>query len=166
MYIVQDSLRRSRNPVEESGILPVMKRFWQIAIISGILSIAAATAADIYLSARVPILGSFAGLQYSLNPGIAWGIRLPAGIQELAIFLALVAVGYMAKSAKSTLSLTAFGLIIGGGMGNIVDRLRDGVVTDFFQIGSFPIFNVADSFVTIGVGLLLVEAFLSKSIKK
>ncbi|MDP7477576.1 MAG: signal peptidase II [Candidatus Peribacteraceae bacterium] len=142
-----------------------MKTLWITVIITLICSVFAAMAADIYLSARIPIIGAFAGLQYSLNPGIAWGIRLPSGAQEVAILLALIAVGYMAKSAKSSISQAAFGLIIGGGLANIVDRIRDGVVTDFFQIGSFPIFNVADSCVSIGVGLLLVEAFLSKSIK-
>jgi signal peptidase II len=60
------------------------------------------------------------------------------------------------RTAKSRLSRVAFGLIVGGALENIVDRLRDGVVTDFFQVGTFPIFNVADSCITIGVVLLLV----------
>ena len=139
-----------------------IKTLYITTALSGILSILAATAADIWLSAPIPVVGSFASLHYYLNPGIAWGIRLPGGIQEMLILLAIVAVGSMAIKARNTLSFIAFGCVIGGGLANIVDRLRDGYVTDFVQIGSFPIFNVADSFVTIGVGLLLLEAFLSK----
>ena len=48
-------------------------------------------------------------------------------------------------------------MILGGGSANIADRIRDGFVTDFIQIGSFPVFNIADCFVTIGVVVLLLE---------
>lgn len=140
-----------------------MRHFWQIATIAIVLSILSASAADIWLNERIPVFGAFAGLQYSLNPGIAFGIRLPAGIQEVLIAAALGLVYYLARTtAKNQLSQLAFGMIVGGGIGNIVDRLRDGFVTDYFQIGSFPIFNVADSFVSVGVALLLLDALLQK----
>jgi signal peptidase II len=126
------------------------------------IGLIAAIAADSMISDPISIVGSFVELRYSLNPGIAWGIRLPGGVQEMLILLALVAVGSMAIKARNTLSLIAFGCIIGGGLANIIDRLRDGYVTDYVSIGSFPIFNVPDSFVSVGVGLLLVEAFLAK----
>ncbi len=51
-------------------------------------------------------------------------------------------------------------MIVGGALGNVIDRIRDGAVTDFFQVGGFPIFNVADSFITVGVGVLLLEMIL------
>ena len=127
-------------------------------MISAGLSIVAASAVDIWISSRIPILGQHIGLTYSLNPGIAWGIQLPRGIQEILILGALAAVAHMARSAKTTFSIQAYALIIGGGVANVVDRLRDGYVTDFIQIGTFPIFNVADMCVSIGVGLLLLEA--------
>tara|TARA_Y100000310_G_scaffold31810_1_gene30141 strand:- start:88 stop:555 length:468 start_codon:yes stop_codon:yes gene_type:complete len=144
------------------------------AFFSLFLSILSAQAADFWLSERIAILGSFAGLQYSLNPGIAWGIRLPAGLQEVLIFLALVCVGYLGFQACKPVSSikyfvlcmrqVAFGSILGGGIANVIDRFIDGYVTDYVQIGSFPIFNVADSFVTIGVVLLLFEAVYTKYI--
>lgn len=127
-------------------------------ILSGILGIASATAADTWLSGRVSLFGDFAGLQYSLNPGIAWGIRLPTGIQEIMIILALLAVLYMARKVEEPLNKASFGMILGGGTANIIDRLLDGYVTDYFQVGTFPIFNVADSFVTVGVAILLFDA--------
>lgn len=135
-----------------------MKILTSIAIVSSVISVIAASLADILLTVRVAVWGAFAGLQYSLNPGIAWGIRLPNGIQELCILAALVIVASMARYAESRVSITAYGMIIGGGLGNVIDRLRDGYVTDFIQIGSFPIFNVADMCVSIGVAILLLEA--------
>ncbi len=152
---------RKDSPVH-SATIPVVRTLYITIIITLICSFFAAVAADIWLSERVAVFGTFAGLQYSLNPGIAWGIRLPGGIQEILILLALVTVGSMAIKARNRLSYISFGCIIGGGLANIIDRLRDGYVTDYVSVGSFPIFNVADAFVTIGVGLLLVEAFLSK----
>lgn len=142
-----------------------MKTLYITIGITGILSLLAAIAADSLISDPISIVGSFVELRYSLNPGIAWGIRLPGGVQEMLILLALVAVGSMAIKARNTLSYIAFGGIIGGGLANIIDRLRDGYVTDFVSIGLFPIFNVADCFVSVGVALLLLEALLVKSAK-
>ncbi|MCA9370390.1 MAG: signal peptidase II [Candidatus Peregrinibacteria bacterium] len=143
-----------------------MRNILPISIgISLLLSVVGAKAADFWLSERIAVLGSFAGLQYSLNPGIAWGIRFPPVIQEVLIGLALLAVFSMAwKSAKER-QLSAFGMILGGGLANIIDRIQDGYVTDFIQIGSFPIFNVADSFVTVGVLVLLVDQIVYRSAK-
>lgn len=135
-----------------------MKTLYITIVITFILSVLGVIAADSMIGDPISIVGSFVELRYSLNPGIAWGIRLPGGVQEMLILLALVAVGSMAIQARNRLSYISFGCIIGGGLANIIDRLRDGYVTDFVSIGSFPIFNVADGFVTVGVGLLLLEA--------
>lgn len=114
--------------------------------------------ADAFLNDRIPVLGSFAGLQLAHNSGVAFGLRLPSGWQEAVIIAALLFVCVLAyKSQKTTTSSLGYGLIVGGAMGNVLDRLRDGIVTDFFQVGSFPIFNIADSCITIGVVFLLAE---------
>src|SRR3989344_5125238 len=136
-----------------------MRRLIFIILGSLIISFLSAVLADEYLNLRVPILGSFAGLRYSLNPGIAFGITLPPIIQTALIAIALVVISYLAF-AKSHPALVewGYGLIIVGGIANVIDRLRDGFVTDYFQVGTFPIFNVADSFVTIGVFFLLIAA--------
>ncbi len=78
--------------------------------------------------------------------------------KKIAITIALVALGWAAWHAKTTWSRVAFGMILGGAFGNVADRIRDGLVTDFLQVGTFPIFNVADSCITIGVFLLILEA--------
>lgn len=125
-----------------------------------IASFTAKLLADTYLIERVAVIGSFAGLQYSHNPGIAFGLRFPDSIQELLIVVALIFVCILAwRSGKTRVSHIAYGLIVGGALGNVIDRFGDGFVTDFFQVGSFPIFNVADSCITIGVVFLLAESF-------
>lgn len=135
-----------------------MSLFWITAAASFMCSILAKVGADVLLGDRVSVLGSFVGLQYSRNPGIAFGLRLPGVMQELFIGAALLLVCVLAwKSAKTTLSQAGYGLIVGGALGNVVDRVGDGYVTDFFQVGTFPIFNIADSCITIGVVFLLAE---------
>jgi signal peptidase II len=68
--------------------------------------------------------------------------------------------------AKDRLTAIAVGLIIGGAIGNVVDRVRIGAVADFLDvhIGNYhwPAFNLADSAITIGVGLILLEALLGE----
>jgi len=130
-------------------------------------SLLGAVLADAFLVARVPILGDFASLQYSHNAGVAFGMKLPGGVQEVAILIALIVVVIVAvrearRLPASRFPLTAFGLILGGGIANVVDRVRDGYVTDFFQVGTFPIFNIADSCITIGVIILLLEAVIQR----
>lgn len=132
-----------------------------VALISTTLSIIASMAAE-QVSTPIRIMGSFVMLQLSYNAGIAFGIRLPVILQEVLIGIALVLMCFAARKASDRLSRLGFGLIIGGAFGNLFDRLSDGLVTDYISIGTFPIFNVADSCITIGVGVLLLEAYRTR----
>lgn len=105
-------------------------------------------------------IGSWAGLLLSHNPGIAFGVRLPSPLQEIIILGALSVVVVVALRTHRHLPLIAFGLIIGGAVANLIDRFMDGVVTDFFRVGTFPVFNVADGCITIGAILLIADALL------
>lgn len=128
-----------------------------IAVLSAGVSVLSAVAADRLLSERISIIGSFAGLQYMLNPGVAFGITFAPLLQVALIVIALLVVAWMARKTRGMTERIAYGLILGGGIANIIDRLPDGLVTDYFQVGSFPIFNVADSCITVGVLMLLGE---------
>lgn len=132
--------------------------------VSLLLSVASALLIDLFLVARIPLLGSFVGFELSHNPGIAFGFRLPPVLQEILIAVALVIVGIIAvrhvrQVAGCKLPTISFGLILGGGIANIIDRIPDGLVTDFIQIGTFPTFNIADSCITVGAALLLWEGW-------
>lgn len=126
------------------------------ALASALMSLLAMGLADHFLRARVAILGSFVGLVPAQNPGIAFSIQFAPLVQSALILIALGLVTILAiRTARTVWARIAFGLIIGGAIGNIIDRLIDGSVTDYFQVGTFPIFNLADSCITIGVVLLL-----------
>jgi signal peptidase II len=60
----------------------------------------------------------------------------------------------------------AMGLQLGGAAGNLIDRLKMGRVTDFISVGSFPVFNVADSAITVGVAVLLLGVWLRERAAK
>lgn len=136
--------------------------FYIASIVAFAISFAAKLVADAYLHERFALLGSFIGLLPVQNPGIAFGVQLPGGMQELFIIIALVLVIITAvRSERSALGDWGYGLIVGGALGNVADRTYDGFVTDFFQVGTFPVFNVADSCISIGVGMLLAQSLIS-----
>jgi signal peptidase II len=92
------------------------------------------------------------------NSGIAFGLFSSA--TAVVIVLTGVAVlwmlVYFARSgARHPILPVALGLVIGGSLSNLVDRVRLGYVTDFLDLRFWPAFNLADSFIVIGVGLLL-----------
>jgi signal peptidase II len=92
------------------------------------------------------------------NSGIAFGLFSSA--TSLVIVLTALAVAWMlwffARSgARHPILPVALGLVIGGSVSNLVDRVRLGHVTDFLDLRFWPAFNLADSFIVVGVGVLL-----------
>jgi signal peptidase II len=93
------------------------------------------------------------------NSGIAFGLFSSA--TALVTVLTAVAVGWMLVffargGARHPVLPAALGLLIGGSVSNLVDRVRLGHVTDFIDFGWWPAFNLADSFIVIGVAILLL----------
>ena len=105
----------------------------------------------------VPGLFSF---EYTTNKGMAWGLLSDRRWIFIALsIIALAFFGYIYFRAKRPhfLFRLSLGLVLGGGAGNMIDRLfRRGGVVDFIKTDfiSFPIFNAADSFITVGAVLL------------
>ncbi len=96
-------------------------------------------------------------LRLAENPGVAFslGASAPAWVVSTVTTLAVVVLAVMAM--RGTLHPpAAAGLLLGGGLGNLVDRLQDGTVTDMIDFGWFPSFNVADIALNVGVGLVLL----------
>jgi signal peptidase II len=88
-------------------------------------------------------------------------MHLPGFTEPLLIGAALILFCVLAwNSKKTTLTSIGFGLILGGAIANVIDRLGDGFVTDYIRIGTFPVFNLPDSAITAGVCLLLLEELL------
>ena len=84
----------------------------------------------------------------------------------LAVVVSVSLIVWLARlERRAGLMAAALALILGGALGNVIDRLRLGYVVDFLQVHwqqhYFPAFNVADSAITVGAGCLLLDAFLS-----
>jgi signal peptidase II len=117
-------------------------------------------------------LGSIFNLTMVWNKGMSFGLlRAHGELGRWLLTVFAVVVGctliWWARKADKRLFAWAAGLLIGGALGNVIDRFRFGAVVDFIDvsaIGFFPwVFNIADSGITIGAILLLIEAFLPKS---
>jgi signal peptidase II len=91
------------------------------------------------------------------NEGVAFGIE--AGGQTLIVVLIAIAllalVVYFSRHLAKPLIWLPVGLLFGGALGNIVDRIREGAVTDFLKIPAWPAFNLADVAITVGVITLI-----------
>jgi len=100
-------------------------------------------------------------LTLSHNTGIAFGLASGGGTVLVALTaLALVAIGLVFSRDPARPGMwVAVGLLAGGALGNLVDRVRVDAVTDYIQIGSWPAFNLADVAVTAGV-LLFALSYL------
>jgi signal peptidase II len=112
----------------------------------------------------VEVFGDAVRLNLTRNPGGAFGNF--AGLTPLLALAALVVTAVLVRAAARTtdrLTLVGLVLVLSGALGNLVDRLaRDpgflrGEVVDFVDVGPWPIFNVADSCITVGVVLLLAH---------
>jgi signal peptidase II len=101
---------------------------------------------------QVDLLGPL-GLTLAHNQGVAFG--LAGGSVLPLIAFAVVALGFvgylLARNSTVAGIWIAVGLVAGGALGNLVDRVRAGEVTDFVEIGSWPPFNLADVAITLGV---------------
>ena len=137
-----------------------MMVFWLVTALSFVLSYVFKMIGDAYFQEPIRVIGDFARLYLTHNEGVAFSLNFGSVLQLPLILIAFVLVLFLAlRSPKTAWHQWGFGLIIGGALGNIVDRLPDGVVTDFIRVGSFPVFNVADSCITVGACLLFI-AFL------
>jgi len=104
------------------------------------------------------VWGLFSGHDGSLVPGIITALALAA--------LLVVSFFFLRADSRSRLELTSYALILGGALGNVIDRLRLGYVVDFLDAyiksQHWPTFNVADSCITIGVLLLALSMWRGK----
>jgi signal peptidase II len=111
------------------------------------------------LGHTVEVIGPFT-IHHVRNTGIAFGLF--AHSTSIVIVLTGVAIGalvlFFARSARRhPLLPAAVGLVLGGSASNLVDRLRLGHVTDFLDLDYWPAFNLADTFIVVGTGLLFLS---------
>ncbi|HYC67602.1 signal peptidase II [Brevundimonas sp.] len=122
---------------------------------------------------RVPVLPPIFNLTWVENRGVSFGLFGDGSARWMlsAFSLAVAGVlGWWALKADRRLLISSVGLIMGGAIGNVIDRIRFGFVVDFLDFsgtGFFPwVFNVADSAITVGVILLILDSLLSERAAK
>jgi signal peptidase II len=124
------------------------------------------------LHESVRVIPGFFDLTYVRNPGAAFGFLAGAsGVWRSVFFItvsivALAVILALVRQARDRLPLMAFALIGGGAVGNLIDRVRFGEVVDFidwyYRSFHWPTFNIADSAISVGVGLLAIDMLLPK----
>lgn len=107
----------------------------------------------------------YARFYHTQNTGVAFGMLQGANtlFALLAVIVSIVIIIYYPRVAGDDWILRlALSMQLGGALGNLVDRIFIGQVTDFISIGNFAVFNIADSSITVGVGVLLLGVWLQE----
>ena len=153
-------------PIAASGI----RRLWisvAIIVLDQLTKLWVVSTMELYESINVlPVFDIYR----TFNPGAAWSMFADAGgaqrwvFSGLAVVVSIGLVYWLRKIslASQALLVTGLTLILGGAIGNVIDRLRLGHVIDFLLVywgdSKFPAFNVADSAITVGAGLVILDS--------
>ena len=135
------------------------------------------TKKNMYLGQSEELIGDFIKFTYIENPGMAFGIQIgnKTFFTIFSIFASLVVFVYLVRTRGDKIFVKfALSLILGGAIGNLIDRILYGAVVDFIDVGigqlRWPVFNVADSSVSIGmiilIGIILFEPKEKNELKK
>jgi signal peptidase II len=121
-------------------------------------------ASHLRLGDGLHVVGPF-WIRHVQNSGIAFGLfsGATAGVIVVTGIAVAAMLGYFARSgARHPVLPVALGLVIGGSVSNLADRVRLGYVTDFLDFKYWPAFNLADSFIVVGVAILLGALVLTE----
>lgn len=127
--------------------------------------------ATMNLHESIPVIEGYFNITYVKNPGAAFGFLANAAPEFRSLFLITVTViavvlilYFISKNTAKEMFLTfSLSLILGGAVGNLIDRIRFGEVTDFLDVyissHHWPAFNIADSAISLGAIVLVIEIF-------
>jgi signal peptidase II len=148
--------------------------FWSVAAVVGVLDFVTKQVAEASLQRgeSVQVIGDFLRFTLGYNTGIAFGLTLGNASRWLLILVTLLTMGliiwlFRSVDARQKLQVFAFGLIMGGAIGNLLDRVfgSQGVI-DFIDVGigssRFWTFNIADSSITVGAVLLILASLFER----
>jgi len=132
-----------------------------VALIAGLDQIIKAIIIkQVELFDKIPVIPGIFDITHIRNDGAAYNMfsqvpMLLIVMPALVMLAGLIYIGYTHKD-KNQLLMIAVSMVIGGGLGNLIDRVLKGYVVDFFDIHIIPVFNVADIFICTGCGLLFI----------
>ena len=146
-----------------------MKKVYIFALISLIIDQIVKILVSNYLilGQTIKIINNFFYLTYVQNKGAAFSILI--GYRYILIIIAFIFLYYLHKCINkqksfNKLEIISYGLLLGGIIGNLIDRIIYGYVIDYFDFMifnyNFPIFNLADSFIVIGCIILVINSYL------
>jgi len=122
-----------------------------------------------FVDSPVEVIPGFLTFTYHENPGAAFSLFQNGGpIIGVAAILVTVVVLVALRTDRPTIEVVALGLVIGGAVGNLIDRIfrgdgfLDGKVIDWVDLWWIPTFNIADASVTVAVGLLVIHAWRTR----
>jgi signal peptidase II len=139
-------------PLQWAGLAAV-----SIAAVTADQLTKAVVASQLDLGEELQVVGPFA-IHHVQNSGIAFGLFARSTVVVTVLTALAVAwmVWFFARSgSRHPVLPAALGLLLGGSVANLIDRVRLGHVTDFLDVGWWPAFNLADSFIVVGVVILL-----------
>ena len=116
--------------------------------------------ASMHLGQSVPVIKNYFYITYVLNPGAAFGIFENQRLFFIGVALVLLGVViYFRKQLMKEHMLVQYGvgLLVGGAIGNLYDRLQNGLVVDFLDFRFWPVFNIADVAICVGAGLIMFD---------
>lgn len=145
-----------------------MKKVYIIALISLIIDQIVKILVSNYLilGQTTKIINNFFYLTYVQNTGAAFSILI--GYRYILIIITLIFLYYLYKYTKkqtnlNKLAILSYGLLLGGIIGNLIDRIIYGYVIDYLDFMifnyNFPIFNLADTFIVIGCIILVINSY-------
>lgn len=139
------------------------------ATVVGLDAVTKRYAATAFVDGDVVLIPGFLSFTYVENPGAAFSLFQDFGqVLGVAAIVVTAIVLWALRRPRPTMEVVAFGLIIGGAVGNLIDRvtrgdgLLDGKVVDWVNLWWIPTFNIADMAVTFAVTLLLIQAWRTR----
>ena len=154
-----------------------LKEYWLLLTIGGVIVILDQITKAV-VRVNIPFGGQWMPLDWLApyfrfvhweNTGAAFGFFQGGGIifGILAVIVTVfILIYYPQIPNDEKLMRVAISMQLGGALGNLIDRIIFGPVTDFISVGRFPVFNIADSSITVGVGLLILALWITERKEK
>ncbi len=160
--------------------MEIFKKKWYLSLIAVIIVVDQISKffikGNLKLYDHVTIIKGFFEIIYVRNKGVVWGLFsnsknhiIPTVITIISVIALITVIYIFIKTSKTCkLELISLSFILGGAIGNIIDRFSIGYVVDFIDIYiksyHWPTFNVADSFISVGIILLLITVLRNKCV--
>jgi signal peptidase II len=160
------------NPVRRDASSMPLRYAFLIAVAAAVLAadqvVKALVTSWLGVGGPVELVGGLVRLDYTRNSGAAFGLYQGGGVLLAAIAIGVsvvIILSYRRLARSPRIVRAALGLILGGAIGNLVDRVRLGYVVDFIDLRWWPVFNLADSAIVIGITLLILHSALRPSVQ-